>query len=113
MFGGLWMQGQTDGSSVRNILEHSRTEEVTGAGKVIFVVGFKFVASEARKNFDSTSSSVQREEDRSASPSTQEHQKLEVKLKHRVKLSMIWPGSDRGENIGRKDQGANMEEGRA
>ena len=66
-----------------------------GVGKDIFEGAFKFAASEARKKFDSTASAVQREEDRSTSPSTQEHQKLEGKLKHRVKRSMIRLGSDR------------------
>ena len=41
------------------------------AGKVIFEVGFKFSASEARNDFDGTASAVQIEEDRSASPSTE------------------------------------------
>ena len=55
-----------------------------GSVKAIFEGGFKFSESEARKLFDSTASSVQIEEYRSASPSTQEHQKLDGKLKHRV-----------------------------
>ena len=84
-FVGLELQGHTDGSSVRNIFEGSFTEEGTGAGKDIFEGGFKFAASEARKKFNSTESAFQREEYRSASPSTQEHQKFEGKLKHRVK----------------------------
>ena len=56
-----------------------------GVGKSIFEVSFKFSGSEARKKLDRTSSAFQREEDRSVSPSTQEHQKMEGKLKHRVK----------------------------
>ena len=85
MFGGLALQGQTDVSSVRNILEDSCTEEGTGSGKDIFEGGPKFTASEARKKFKIKASAVQREEDRSTSPSTQESQKMEGKLKHRVK----------------------------
>ena len=73
-FGGLGLQSQPDGSSVRNSFEDSCTAEGMGAGKAIFNGGFKFAASEASKKFDSTASAVQREEDRSASPSTQEHQ---------------------------------------
>ena len=69
-FGRLGLQGQPDGSSVGNIFEGSFTGEGTGSGKAIFEGGFKFAASEARKKFDST-----------ASPSTQEYQKLECKLK--------------------------------
>ena len=56
MFGGLGMQGQSDGSSVNNISEGSFTEEGTGARKAIFERGFKFAASEARKKFDITAS---------------------------------------------------------
>ena len=56
-----------------------------GEVKVLFEGGFKFAASEVRKNFDITDSAVHREEDRSASPSTRGHQKFEGKLKHRVK----------------------------
>ena len=51
------------------------------AGKVIFEVGFKFSASEARDNFDGTASAVQIEEYQSVSLSSQEYQKLEGKLK--------------------------------
>ena len=43
---------------------------------------FEFSAYDTGKNFDSTDSEVQREDDWSTSPSTQEHQKLEGKLKH-------------------------------
>ena len=50
-------------------------------GKVIFEVGFKFSASEARNNFDGTASAVQIEEDQSVSLSAQKYQKLEGKLK--------------------------------
>ena len=70
---------------MRNIFEDSYTEEIMGVGKAIFEGAFKFAASEARKKFYSTASAVQREEDWSASPSTQEHQKLEGKLKPSVK----------------------------
>ena len=70
-FGGLGMQGQPDESSVRNIFEGSFTEDGTGSGKDIFEVGLMFAYSDARKKFDGTDSSVQIEEDRSASPSTQ------------------------------------------
>ena len=44
---------------------------VTGAVKDILEGVFNSSASEARKNFDSTDSAVQIEEDRSTSPSTQ------------------------------------------
>ena len=81
-FGELGLQCQPNGSSVRNIFEGSFTEEGTGSGKAVFEGVFKFVASEARKKSNSTASVVQIEEDRSASPSTQEYQKLESKLKH-------------------------------
>ena len=70
-FGGLGLQGQPDGSSERNIFECSFTEEVTGAGKYFLEGGSNFSASEAKKKFNSTASAVQREDDRSASPSTQ------------------------------------------
>ena len=70
---------------MRNIFEDSCTEEGTGVGKEIYEGAFKFKAFEARKKFDSTASSVYIEEDWYAYPSTQEHQKLEGKLKHRVK----------------------------
>ena len=70
---------------MRNIFGYSCTEEVAGVGKAIFEGAFKFAASEARNKFPSTDSAVQREEDRSESPSTQEHQKLEGKLNHGVK----------------------------
>ena len=50
------MQGQPDGSSVRNILEVSLTEEVTGAREDVFEVVFNSVASEERKKLDSTAS---------------------------------------------------------
>ena len=43
---------------------------------------FEFSAYDTGKNFDSTDSEVQREDDWSTSPSTQEYQKLEGKLKH-------------------------------
>ena len=43
------------------------------AGKVIFEVGFKFSASEARQKFDGTASAVQIEEDKYASTYTQEY----------------------------------------
>ena len=49
-------QGNSDGSSVRNIFECSVTEEVTGAGKSIFGRGFNFSSSEAKKKFDRTAS---------------------------------------------------------
>ena len=60
-FGELGMQGQIDGSSVRNIFEDSCTAEGMGSGKAIFNGGFKFAASEARNKFDSTASAVHRE----------------------------------------------------
>ena len=78
------LQGQPNESSERTIFEYLYTEEVTGSGKAIFKGGFKFAASEARKNFNIPSSAVKREEDWSASPSTQEHQRLEGKFKHRI-----------------------------
>ena len=70
---------------MRNMFEGSFTEEGTGEGNDTFEGGFKFAASEAKKKFNSTASAVQIEEGQSESPSTQEHQKLEVKFKHRVK----------------------------
>ena len=70
---------------MRNIFERLCTEKRTGEGKAIFEGGLKFVASDSRKNFDRIASAVQREEERSASPSTQEHAKLEGKLKHKAK----------------------------
>ena len=70
-FGGLGLQGQPDGYSVRNIFADSFTEEVTGVGKDIFEGGFKFADSEARHNFDSADSAFQREEDQYAYPSPQ------------------------------------------
>ena len=83
-FGGLRLQGQPGGFSVRNTFEDSCTEELMVEVKAIFEGGFNFAASESRKKSDSTNSEFQREEDRYAYPSTQEHQKLEGKLKHRV-----------------------------
>ena len=56
MFDGLVMQGQPDGSSVRNIFEGSFTKEGTGAVNDIFEGVLIFSASEAREDFDSTSS---------------------------------------------------------
>ena len=44
-FGGLGLQGQSDGYSVSNIFEGSFTEEIIGSGKAIFEGGFKFAAS--------------------------------------------------------------------
>ena len=64
---------------MRNIFEDSCNEEETGAGKAIFEGGFKLSASEARKKFDSTASSVHIEEDWSAYPSNQDYQNLTVK----------------------------------
>ena len=55
-FGGFGVKDQSDVSSVSNISEGSFTEEGTGAGKAIFEGGFKFAASEARKNFNITDS---------------------------------------------------------
>ena len=40
------------------MFEGSFTEEETGAVNAIFEEGFKFVASESRKKFDSTASVV-------------------------------------------------------
>ena len=37
-----------------NILKGFFNEEVTGAGKGVFEGGFKFVAADTRKKFDST-----------------------------------------------------------
>ena len=72
----LELQGQPDGYSVSNIFEGSFTEKGMGAGKAIYEEVFKYAASETRNKFDSTASAVQIEEDRSASPSNQEYQKL-------------------------------------
>ena len=44
-FGGLGLQGQPDGSSVRNMFEGSFTEEGTGELKSNFEGLFKFLAS--------------------------------------------------------------------
>ena len=98
IFCALGLQGQPDGSSVRNIFEGSFTEEQTGSGKATFKIGYKFSVSEARNNFDRIDSSVQREEDRSSSPSTQEYQKLDSKLKHNLTGEQL--GSDWGVNTG-------------
>ena len=84
MFGGQGLQGQPYGYSLRNIFEVSYTEEGIGSGNGIFEGVFNFSASEARKKLDSTYSVVKREEYRSASPSTQEHQNLECKLNLKV-----------------------------
>ena len=59
-FGGLRLQGQPDGFSVRHIFEDSCTEEGIGSGKAIFEGRFKFVSSDAGKNFYSTASKIQR-----------------------------------------------------
>ena len=59
IFGGLGLQGKTDGSSVINICKGSFTEDGTGSGKSIFEGGFKFSASEARRKFDSIDSAYQ------------------------------------------------------
>ena len=96
---------------MRNIFEDSCTEEGTGAGKAIFEGGLNFAASESRKKFDSTASAFQREEDRSAFPSTQEHKKLEGKMKHDSTGELS--RSDQGANTGSKDREATMEEGSA
>ena len=58
------------------------TEEGMGAEKAIFEGVFKFGSSEVRKKFDSKASEFQIEEYWSASPSTQEYQKLKSKLNH-------------------------------
>ena len=83
-FCGLGLKGQPDGFSERNIFDDSYTEKGAGSGKDIFEGGFKFATYEARKYFDTTALSFQREEDRSSSPCTQRSSKLGVKLKHRV-----------------------------
>ena len=70
-FGWLGIQGQTDGSSVRNIYEALFNEEGMRAGKAVFEGVFNFAASEYNDNFDSTDSSFQIEEERSALPYTQ------------------------------------------
>ena len=57
--GGLGLQYQTYGSSVRHIFEGSFIEELTGAGKAIFEGGFNFEASDTRKNLYSTASEDQ------------------------------------------------------
>ena len=70
------------------------TEEVIGAGKDIFEGVLQFAVSEAREKFYRTDLSVQREEDQSAYPYTQEHQKLEGKMKH--DSIGEWLGIDQG-----------------
>ena len=107
-FGGLGLQGHPDGFYLRNLFEGSFTEEGTGAGKAVFEGVFTFEASEASNNFDSTDSAVLREEDWSKSPSTQKHRKLEGKLKHWVKLSIILPGSKQVV-IGKQIRGTDIE----
>ena len=102
MFGGLGIHGRPEESSVINMFEGSFTEEGTGAGNAISEGGFILSASKARNNLYSTASGVQREEDRSSSPSTREHQKLGGRLKNYLS----------GERSG-SDRGANMEEGSA
>ena len=79
---------------MRNIFEGAFTEEGTGSGKDIFEGVFNFSASEARKKSHSIDSEVHREEYRSTSPSTQEYQKLEGKLKHDLAGERL--GSDQG-----------------
>ena len=54
MFGGLGLQNQPYGYSVRNIFVDPFTEGGTGAGKFIFEGGFKFAASKERKKFNSS-----------------------------------------------------------
>ena len=93
---------------MRNNFESSCTEDGTGAGQAIFEIGFKLTASEARQKFEGTDSAVQRKEDSSASPSTQEYQKLEGKLKQDLTGEQL--GSDQGatgERPGSEDRGAN------
>ena len=76
-------------------LEFFRNGSMTpGAWKAIFEGGFNFTASEVSNKFYGTASSVQREEDRSASPSIQEYQNLEGKLKHN--LTGEWSGNNWG-----------------
>ena len=42
LFGGLGLQDQSDGYSVRNVIEVSFTEEVTATGKYIVEGGFMY-----------------------------------------------------------------------
>ena len=72
-FVGLEMQVKPDGYSVINIFEGSFTEEGKLAGMASFEGGFKFAASESRKKFDRIYSVVHRQEEWSASPSTQKY----------------------------------------
>ena len=65
-----------------------------GAWKAIFEGGFNFAASEVRNKFYGTASSVQRKEDRYASPSIKEYQNLEGKLKYN--LTGEWSGDNCG-----------------
>ena len=53
------LQGNPDGSSVRNIFEGSFTEDRKEKGKDIIEVGFKFAVSEVLKKFDTTASAYQ------------------------------------------------------
>ena len=78
------MQGHPDESSVSTISEDLSTEERTVARKAIFEGGFNFSASEVKNKLYGTASAVQREEDRYASPYTQDYQKLEGKLKYNL-----------------------------
>ena len=78
--------------SEKYIFEGSFTEEGTGAGKAVFEEVFNLLSSEARKKFHSIASAFQIEENWSASPSTQEYQKLEGKLEHG--LTGEWLGSN-------------------
>ena len=50
------LQGNPDGSSVRNIFEGSLTEDRKEKVKDIIEVGFKFAVSEALNKFDTTAS---------------------------------------------------------
>ena len=52
------------------------TKEGTVSGNAIFEGGLKFADYGARKKFDVTASTVQREENRSSYSSTEEHKKM-------------------------------------
>ena len=59
---------------MRNVFGDSCTKEGMGPGEDILEGAFKFKDSKARKKFDTTASSVQREQDWSESRLTQKYQ---------------------------------------
>ena len=74
----LGLQGQYYGSSVSNFFNIHALNSEREQESISLNCGFKFVSYEARNRFDRIDSEFQREEYRSASPSTQEHQNWRV-----------------------------------